>query len=56
MLKRIFGIVQGQVGGGASGFEQYFTNLQYRYGTGAPTRKLARRDYLDRHRLIFPLN
>ena len=50
MLTSILRSIRGQIGGGASKFERYFTNLQYRNGAVAPTREQARRDYLDLYR------
>ena len=50
MLARIFEIVRGRIVGGPSGFERYFSSLQYHNGAAGPTREQARRDYLDMHR------
>ena len=45
MIARILKNIHLDIGGGASGFERYFRNLQSQTGPGAPSRDDARRDY-----------
>ena len=45
MIARIFKNLHLDIGGGPSGFERYFRNLQSQAGPGAPSREDARRDY-----------
>ena len=48
MIARILKNLHWEIGGGASGFERYFRNLQGLNPTGGPSREEARRDYRAR--------
>ena len=51
MIARIFKNIHLEIGGGVSGFERYFRNIQSQAGAGAPSREDARREYLALHRI-----